>query len=433
VIEPTVQPETAKKGQGIHPAFARTCGMVAAVGLALVGVGALVSLKHFFFAYLTAYTTCLTLVLGMMFFVLLHYVVDAGWSTVVRRPAEQFLAALLPLAGLLLPVLLGISWLYSWSGADDELARAKAPYLNVPFFLVRAGVYFAAWLVIQHIFRGGSLAQDERGDPNITLRLRKWSALGLIVYALTLSFASIDWLMTLDYHWYSTMFGTYVWSGAAVSGLALLSIVVIWLGQGPLRGKVPVDRRHDLGKWVFAFAVFWAYIAFSQYFLIWYGNIPEETVWMIGRWTGQDGTSRWWTVSILVPICLFIIPFVALMSANTKRRPEVLVGVCAVVLVGHYLDCYWLVMPAAYESGPKLSLIWIDLGALALIGGICGWSWARAMTRNAYYPIRDPRLAEALADHRPHGVDSIRDPVAGRRPGQPRTQETPHGGQVETG
>jgi hypothetical protein len=207
--------------------------------------------------------------------------------------------------------------------------------------------------------------------------------------------------MTLDDHWYSTIFGTYVWSGAALSSLALLTIVAIGLRRGPLEGRLPVDRLHDLGKWVFAFAVFWAYIGFSQYFLIWYANIPEETVWLIHRWTGEDGAAKWWIISVLVPVCLFIVPFAALMSANAKRSAAFLLPVCAIVLLGHYLNCYWLVMPAAYTSGPKWSLLWMDLATLALIVGVGGWSWTRAMMQSAAYPIRDPRLPEALAQ--PHG------------------------------
>jgi hypothetical protein len=357
----------------------------------------------------------------MMFFVMLHYVADAGWSTIVRRPAEQFLATIGPLAVLFVPVLLGMTQIYHWIGADDQLTQVKSPYLNVPFFLARAVVYFVVWLIIGGLFRRASLAQDQSGDPSITLRLRRLSAPGLLAYALTLSFASIDWLMSLDHHWYSTIFGTYVWSGAAVSSLALLSIIVVWLRRGPLRDRLPEDRLHDLGKWVFAFSVFWAYIAFSQYFLIWYANIPEETVWMMHRWTGTDGTASWWTITLLVPICLFVLPFAVLMSANTKRRPIVLVPVCVVVLLGHYLDCYWLVMPTAHEHGPRWGLIWIDVATLAFLVGVLGWFWLRAAEQHAWYPLRDPRLGEALeVSHglgdESHVSDAVQHPTGPQQP-----------------
>ena len=169
--EPPAKYGTSSLVSDLAPGPQRIFVLLATAGLVVSLCGCLVSVKHFFFSYLTAYSACLTLVLGMMCFVLLHYVADAGWSTVVRRPAEQFLATLAPLAVLLLPVLAGMTWLYRWTGSDDELTQAKAPYLNVPFFLIRAGVYFAVWLLIGYVFRGGSLQQDRTGDPQITLRL----------------------------------------------------------------------------------------------------------------------------------------------------------------------------------------------------------------------------------------------------------------------
>ena len=284
--------------------------------------------------------------------------------------------------------------------------------------------------MIAGIFRQGSLKQDRTGDPRITLRLRRLSAPGLIAYAVTLSFASIDWLMSLDYHWYSTIFGVYVWSGAAVSSLALLTVVTLGLRRGPLQGRVPLDRLHDLGKWVFAFAVFWAYIAFSQYFLIWYANLPEETVWMMHRWSGADGTGHWWMLSVLLPVCLFVMPFVVLMSASTKQRGAALGPICSIVLLGHYLDCYWLVMPAAEERGPQWNLLWVDLATLALVVGVVGWFWWRAMTQAAWYPIRDPRLPEALGDGQEHGGDVETGDRAGENlaTDSPQPLEMTHGG-----
>ena len=317
--------------------------------------------------------------------------------------------------------------LYGWVGSTSALAQAKAPFLNVPFFIVRVGLYFACWLLIGRIFRGGSLRQDETGDPGITLRLRRLSAPGLIVYALTLSFAAIDWLMSLDYHWFSTIFGVYVWSGATVSSLALLGAVVVWLRRGPLHNQVTNKCVHDLGKWVFAFSVFWAYIAFSQYFLMWYANIPEETAWMIRRWTGESGASTWWVVSTLMPIALFVVPFALLMSAHTKRRAAVFVPVCGIVLLGHYFDCYWLVMPTLYTEGPAWGLIWIDLGTLALVAGASGWFVLRAMGQAALYPVKDPRLAEALVDDHQHDHDDGEDSAASQPNGHEETLELTHG------
>ncbi len=363
-------------------------------GMGLIGsiIGLIVAGKHFLFAYLAAYAFGWTVVMGMMFLVLLHHVTDAGWSTVVRRIAEQFLAALPALAILFLPILLGMGWLYKWTGATvekDPLMAVKSPFLNVPFFILRAVIYFAAWWLIARVLRGMSLKQDRTGDPKLSLAMRRWTPLLLILYALTFTFAAFDWLMALDHHWYSTIYGVLIYSGGTLTALALLSIMVPLLAKGPLEGYVARDHLHDLGKLIFAFAVFWAYIAFSQWFLIWYANIPEETGWLLTRWAGS-----WKVFTILMAAGMFAVPFMALMPAGVKTQPVWLISVGAVILFAHQVEMMWLVMPTLHKEGWSPGTVWIDLSAWLLVTGVLGAVIRAALLADSWIPVNDPRLKE---------------------------------------
>lgn len=378
--------------------------VLAVLGSAGCIAGVMTDARQFYFSYLTAYLFCLTLVLGMLFFVMLHHVTDSGWSVVVRRPAEQVLAALPLLAVLFAPILVGTlrGELFGWVTAqgDDPLLAGKRPYLNVPFFLVRLAIYFGVWLGLARIMRRNSIRQDADGQHHYTFAMRRGSAPGLLLYAFTFTFASFDWIMSLDYAWFSTIFGVYTWSGSVVGSLALLALMAVALSRGPLGGLISGDRLHDVGKLLFAFCVFWAYIAFSQYFLIWYGNIPEETIWFLHRWKGVDQPAAWWPISIALPVGLFLLPFLVLMPAHAKRSPRALVIMSLLLLAMHYLDVYWMVMPVLHPRGPAWSAAWIDISALVLIASASALSVVRAMGRAALYPLRDPRLQESLmAEH----------------------------------
>jgi hypothetical protein len=323
-----------------------------------------------------------------------HFATKAGWSVVVRRIAEQAMATLPLFVLLFVPVLIGIEELFSWTHAekvaDDALLQAKAPYLNVGFFQLRAAVYFAAWIALSWIFSTQSRRQDRSGDHVITRRLQRLSQPGIVVFALTTTFASIDWIMSLDPHWYSTMYGVYYFSGCLVGIYAFLIIVATASRRAGLLGVLSGDHFHDLGKLLFAFTVFWAYIAFCQYFLIWYGNIPEETLWYIHRTEGS-----WRDVSILLAVGHFVIPFFFLMREAVKRRPALLVAGAVWMLLMHLLDIYWLVMPSLHEHGAHFGPA--DVAALAAVGGffLGGFGWA--LRRAPLIPIKDPRLPESLS------------------------------------
>jgi hypothetical protein len=371
------------------------------IGLAAGGAGLVVSLllgagqpEQFYFSWLTAFLFWLSLALGAQFFVLSHFVSKASWSVVVRRLAENVMAALPLFALLFVPILVGLDRLFPWADpaelAHHPLPPGKERYLNPTFFIARAAIYLAAWSIIAAWIGGRSRRQDQTGEVAITLRLIRHSAPALVLFAVTVSFAAVDWIMSLDPHWYSTIFGVYYFAGCVVGCFALLVVLAAAMRRaGLLSTALTVEHFHDLGKLLFAFTVFWAYIAFSQYFLIWYGNIPEETVFYLHRAEGS-----WRTVSVLLGAGHFGAPFLFLMPRTIKRRTGLLVLGAVWMLGMHFVDLHWLVMPALHPHGLHPSLL--DLSTLVAIGGlfaaVVGWR----MRAHALLPIRDPRLDESL-------------------------------------
>ena len=394
-------PDILQEDRHLGAVGTRVAGIAALVGLAGVAASLAIAAlstdgwRRFFFAYLLSFSYLLTLALGALFFVILQHLTRAGWSVVVRRWAEG-IAATLPFLGVLaIPIVaFGLHHLYHWTHADavaaDHLLQAKQPYLNVPFFVLRLVVYFAVWTLLARFFRARSLAQDENGDAALTQQMERRSAPAMLVFALTATFAAFDLLMSLDPHWYSTMFGVYVFAGSVVSFIALLSVVV-FAGQraGLLRHAITVEHYHDLGKLLFAFTVFWAYIAFSQYMLMWYANLPEETAWLLRR-----QSNGWGWIGLTLLFGQFLLPFVALLSRAPKRRPRAVAAVAAWVLVMHWFDLYWVVIPEVtpLRAVPHL----LDLTTLLGLGGIVVALAVHRMKRHPVVPERDPRLAESL-------------------------------------
>ncbi len=373
------------------PVIGAVCALVGGVACAILGAA---NPKQFFFSWLVSFLFFLSLALGALFFVLIQYAAQGSWGIVLRRIGETIFATLPVMAALFLPLLLGLRDLYEWAvpGAaeHDALLAWKAPFLNVEFFLIRAALYFACWSFIALSYYRLSRGQDETGDPVVSARLRRLAGPAIIVLALTVTFASFDWIMSLTPHWYSTMFGVYFFAGSFVGFIALLSIVAVAMRRaGLLDTVISAEHLHDVGKLLFAFTAFWAYIAFSQFFLIWYANIPEETIWYKARLEGS-----WQTVSILLMAGHFGAPFFFLMGRAVKRGWTLAVG-GAWLLAMHYVDLYWLVMPTLHPEGVRPSAL--DVAALLAVGGcfVAAASWL--MRRQALVPMRDPRLAESLA------------------------------------
>jgi hypothetical protein len=417
---------------------------VTGAAAALSVIGWVMDPRQFYSSYLASYTFTLTLALGSLFWVMIHHLADAGWSVVVRRRFENYARALPVWLVMFVPVGIGVmsGSLYQWTNYDEVQTRAedalknapeaehtrhlvrefnllntKYPYLNLPFFLVRLAVYFTVWITLAMLFSGLSLRQDETGDVELTTRMQTYAGVGILCLALTATFAAFDLLMSLTYTWYSTIFGVYFWAGSIWSAMALQTVTTLVLrSQGYLRTSVTAEHTHDMGKLMFGLTVFWTYIAFAQYFLIWYANMEEETQFFIRRQAGQnpwpflydpafraeyfqthtlgDLFDGWYWLTVALIFGHFVIPFFCLLPKTTKRIPLVLGAICVWIVFFHFVDHYWLVMPTLHTDGWRPH--WLDatcavtlLGTLLLVGL---WN----MREHPLLPIRDPRLAESL-------------------------------------
>lgn len=409
-------PEHAREGIGLSPRevslpaghrFLKACWIAGGLGLvALLGLLAAFALgafeeggldQRFWAGYWTAWLWGATVAVGGLFFVLLHHVTRAGWSVAVRRLAEHVAGTLPVFALLALPALFAAGELFPWMGAaagegaaHDPLLEHKERFLNPGSFYLRSGVYLVTWSLLGWWLRRRSIAQDASGDPEITRRLQILSAPGLVVFGLTLTFAAFDWVMSLDPHWYSTIFGVYLFAGSTVAILSLLILLGIALERrGPLAGVVTPEHYHDLGKLLFGFVVFWAYIGFSQFMLIWYANLPEETVWYAHRL--EHG---WEGVTVALALGHFVLPFFYLLSRDVKRRRPWIAGAAVWLLLMHYLDLYWLVMPSVSEI---FRPHWLDLLTLVAVAGIALGAFGWLVRGPALVPVADPRLPESLS------------------------------------
>ncbi len=375
-------------------------GIILLIAL-LLGWAAKDSFTYFFHAYLVSFSFYLSISLGALFLVTLHHASRAGWSVCVRRVSEIVAANVLLMAILFLPILLvaifGGKTLYVWTNLaaiEDEHVRhileGKSAYLNLWFFTLRAVIYFAVWGGLIWFFWKRSLEQDKSGDVTLSLKMEKVSYPALILFALTITFAAFDWIMSLTPVWFSTIFGVYFFSGAVVGGLSTIILVLIALqGRGRLTTAVTPDHYHELGKLLFAFIIFWGYMAFSQYMLIWYANMPEETVWYLPR--QRHG---WLAVSLILLFGHLLIPFFGLMSRQVKRR-KALLGFWAVwMLVVHWLDVQYLVMPHVNETGFPLGPM--DICCLAGVGLIFLAGLLFFAGHRPLVPTKDPRLGESL-------------------------------------
>ncbi|HEY3358297.1 MAG TPA: quinol:cytochrome C oxidoreductase [Polyangia bacterium] len=395
-VLPTLTPESVSlpPAHGLRrlPLIAGAAG---AVGLVVAAGLGLRAPERFYHAYLTAFLFGLSLGLGALCHVLIQLASRAGSSVIPRRLAEIAMASLPVFALLFIPVVVGAGHLYEWTRhhevARDALLQHKQPYLNLPFFALRAVIYFALWAGAAWYVWRQTTAQDRTRSHAITRRLQRLSPVALLVFAVTVTLAAIDWIMALYPHWFSTIFGLYYFAGSMVGNYALMILLALLVQRGGMLTELITPHHyHDLGKWLFAFTCFWAYMAFSQYMLIWYGNIPEETVFYARRWEGGFKVA-----TTLLVLGHFAVPFFLLLARGAKRS-HLVIGVAAVwMLAAHYLDIYWLVMPAMGAAGAGLRLV--DAAALVGIGGVFLAVMAWLMRRHPLVPVGDPRLHESLA------------------------------------
>jgi len=364
------------------------------IGLIVSVIGAFVATKQFAFSWLMAFTFFFTLCLGAFFFVLVHYAVEAEWSVVVRRLLENLGGLFKWFWVFFIPIAIFHKEIYYWmtiTPADDPLLKGKEGLLNAPFLWGRAIFYFLFFGLAALWYRHVSVKQDSSGDPWITARARGVSFVMLPIFALSVTLAAIDWLMTLDFHWFSTMWGVYIFSGSALGAICLLVLIVTALqNAGYLKNIITLEHYHIMGKLMLAFTVFWAYISFGQYFLIWYANIPEETMWFIKR-----NVESWNGLSIFLVIGHFFIPFLILLFQDVKKKPQILAGVAAWLLFMHLVDIYIIVMPVMHPFGFRPSIF--DLAALATIGAPLALLFIQSLGKSSLFPVRDPRLAKSLA------------------------------------
>jgi hypothetical protein len=369
-------------------------GAVAFLASVALAAGSTGGWRRFVFGYVVNFAFVLSLALGALYFVVLHYLTHAGWSVVVRRIAEAVSATLPLLAVLFVPILFGLGEVYPWARATVAAAGHRLPgsvlYLKTPFFVGRWIAYFAIWILTARYYYRRSVKQDSSGDVQLTVQMEHRAAVAMLLFAFTLTFAAIDLLMSLDPRWYSTIFGVYYFAGSVVGIYALITILVFGLQRaGFLRSAISVEHYHDLGKLLFGFVIFWAYIAFSQYMLIWYANIPEETEWLARR-----QMNGWGWVGLLLVFGHFVVPFVALLSRTPKRRPRLLAVAAVWMLAMHWVDIFWVVAPAGSPARP-----WphpVDITLLVALGSWFLAGAAFAVRRRSLVPERDPRLAESL-------------------------------------
>jgi hypothetical protein len=365
------------------------------------GIGLLISLVELLFAptqfyqsYLMGYMFCLSITLGCLALGMVHQLSGGAWGIVIRRPIGAA-SRLLPLMTLLfVPVVVGMNNLYPWTHAAvvarDEVLQSKRAYLNVPFFLLRAAIYFATWNAISYWLNRLAVEQDRTADPEIARKMQKVSAGGLILYGLTITFASFDWLMSLEPHWYSTIYGVLIMGGQGLSALAFLIGVLVWLSRRPPLDRLIVKAHfHDLGNLMLAFVMLWAYFGFSQYLIIWAGNLPQEIAWYVHRL--QTG---WRFIGMSLILFHFAVPFVLLLSRTMKREANLIVKVAIGVLFVRLIDLFWLIAPEFHTGGIAVS--WLDVVLPASLGAVWLGCFVSQLRRRTILPAHDPEFEEAL-------------------------------------
>ncbi len=380
----------------------RTLALVAAIsGLALL-IGAFANPRQFYHSYLFGYIFALDIALGALFWTMIHHVADAGWSVGLRRIFENMSRAFIPLAVLFIPVLIGTftGKLYLWydfvhgpeptEGHLQHIWHVKHLYFSTPFLLARVALYFGIWIGYSVAMRNWSTQQDAVGGAALTRKMHWWAPSGVALLALTATFFAFDFLMSLQYTWFSTIFGVYFWVGGIRGSLAAVVLIVLGLRRaGYLRHTITMEHLHDVAKLMFGFTVFWAYIAFAQYFLIWYGNVPEETQFYLLRRNGA-----WNAMSMLLPVLYFGVPFFMLLPRAHKRSPAWLAVISVWILVMHAFDLYWEGMPVLHPDTSHLH--WLDFAAPGCLFSVLLLATVWGFQRLPLIPIRDARLNETI-------------------------------------
>jgi hypothetical protein len=379
----------------------RTFLLAGAAGAVLSAIGYVTNPEQFFSSYLIGYMLVLGLTLGALGFTMVHQLSGGAWGVVARQSLGAASRVLPYITILFLPIVLGMPHLYEWTHADvvagDPILQGKAAYLNVTFFLVRAAFYFAVWNVLVFVLNKWSKEQDETGNPALSLRMQRVSAGGLLLYVLCMSFAAFDWVMSRDPHWFSTIYGALIVVGQGLITLAFQIIMLCWLSRRkPMQDALTPVYLGDLAGLMFAFTVLWAYMSFSQYLIIWSGNLPEEIVWYLHRM--QPG---WIPLGVILVVFHFAAPFFLLLIRGIKRNPGLVSKVAMLVIFARLIDVYWLVSPETPNHGAIPS--WMDLVIPATLIALFVGLYMQQLRQRPVLPLNDPQFEEALGPALAHG------------------------------
>jgi len=370
----------------------------------------------------------LSILLGMLFLIMISYLFDAGWTTLIRRPLEHAVGGFKWLALLFVPLLL-LPWLYSsnpglvWTWMNeanaipgggtvgsDPLYLDKTWWLSREFWSIRTLIAFGGLVLVAGMLRKVSFRNDTEPSPANFISGRKWSAFGVVASALLLSMVAIDWFKTLEYHWFSTMYGVWFFASSMWAAIATTVLLLSVLEKGDFKGLIKPVHTYFLGCMLLAFTVFWAYISFSQYFLIYNANIPEETFWYNIREKNPDGSMNvWWPVSMILIFGHFLLPFLYLLFYNNKFGVRLRL-ICGWILVMHLIDLYWNILPGKLPAADAVGgyvvrsigfglPILFDLAMIIGVGGLLAWAYLRSALTAKLFPVNDPRILESLNAH----------------------------------
>jgi hypothetical protein len=368
-------------------------------GVILCALGAVLNLDAFFRSYLVAYCFGLSLGLGSLAILMLQHLTGGAWGLVLRRLLEAGSRTLPLLALLFVPLIFGLRSLYPWADPDkvasDHILRHKEAYLNVPFFLVRVVIYFTVWNLLAWLLNRMSRDEDQAANADLANRMSGLSAPGLGVWVLTMTFASIDWAMSLEPHWYSTMYGALFAFGQVLTAFSfVVALVVVLADRPPLQGFLTRNHFRDLGSLLLSFVMIWAYLAFSQFLLIYSANLSEETPWYLVR--TMDG---WQVFAVALILAHFVLPFLLLLSSDVKRHAPTLAAVAGFLVLMRYVEMYWVIKPAFRDSEVGFMSLLLDVGTILALGGLWLAYFLRQLRQLPLLPLHDARLMEVNNHH----------------------------------
>ena len=385
--------EIIRQSEALKPKFdswrkkALICGLAAS---ALAILGLFLDHDQFFRSYLLAFVYWVSLSLGSLLLLMVHHLVGGRWGFALRRLLEGGTRTLLLMFVLGIPVLLGIHELYEWSHADvvanDEILQKKAVFLNPTFFVIRYVIYFLIWGALAVLLNKWTAEQDLTTETSPTRRMQILSGPGVVVFVLITTFSAIDWIMSLEPHWFSTIYAAIFIIGQMLMTWAFMTLVAVQLSRyQPLSALLTNERLRDLGTFMLGFVMLWAYTSFSQFLIIWSGNLPEEITWYYTRLAGG-----WQNVGYMLVVFHFFVPMVLLVSSRLKARIPILVSIAAGLMAMRLMDLFWITAPAFDKTG--FTIHWLDVVLPIAIGGLWLWVFYGQLSKRSLVPLNDPRF-----------------------------------------